>query len=66
MGKKVIILDHNTISVHVFKFDSDIYDEDDIVRFLDDVNLKYDLNLKEDECSWMFADNSLKIKIHSA
>lgn len=61
--EKIIILDNNSMAVHVFPFDTNIYDTEDMYQFYDDINDKYSLNLKDSECSWMLVKN-LKIEIH--
>lgn len=61
--KKIIILDFNSTVTHVFDFDENTDDSNNIVDFLDGVNNKYDLYLKESECQWMIVEE-LKLEIH--
>lgn len=62
--KKIIILDLSTTSVHVFNYDSNIFDANVIVDFFDYINNNYeDINLKESQCSWMIVD-TVDIKVY--
>lgn len=61
--KKIIILDFNSTVTHVFDFNENLYNSEEIQDFLDAINNEYDLYLKESECQWMITDE-LKLKIH--
>lgn len=61
--KKIIILDFNSTVTHIFDFNENIYNNEEIQDFLDAINSEYDLYLKESECQWMITDE-LKLKIH--
>lgn len=63
--KQVIVLDFATGDVHIFPFDENEFDTEDIVDFFDAVNEEYDLYLKEGECQWMFSsEDKLTITTH--
>jgi len=61
--KKIIILDFSTAEVHIFPFDENIYSNDDIINFFNDMNEEGDYNFKESQCQWMIVDE-LKLEIH--
>lgn len=60
---KIIVLDNSTGSVHVFPFDKNVYDTEDLSEFYDHVNEFFQLSLSDSECSWMIVLD-LKISIH--
>lgn len=49
--KKIIILDHSTGTTYIADYDENVSDV--IEDYLDYINEKYDLSLKESECSYM-------------
>jgi hypothetical protein len=59
--KKIIILDFESGEVHVFNYDSNIFE--DFSDFVIVINEEYDLNLREKNCQWMIIDD-LNIMIH--
>ena len=61
--KKIIVLDYSYCVTHIFDFDENLYDSDDIQAFYDVVNEKYNLGLKESECEWMSVEN-VEIEYH--
>lgn len=54
--KKLIVLDQATTKVYIFQFDENIWDTTAIQDFFDEVNNRYNLLLKEGECSWMISE----------
>ena len=54
--KKLIVLDQATTKVYIFQFDENIWDTAAIQDFFDEVNNRYNLLLKEGECSWMISE----------
>ena len=66
--KKIIILDNNSLEVHIFDFDTQAFGGDgeediDIQVFYDEVFSFYGIEIKDSECSWMLVDK-IKIEIH--
>ncbi len=59
--KKIIILDFESGEVHVFNYDSNIFE--DFSDFVIVINEEHDLNLREKNCQWMIVDD-LNIQIH--
>ena len=59
--KKIIILDFESAEVHVFNYDSNIFE--DFSDFVIVINEEHDLNLREKNCQWMIVDD-LNIQIH--
>lgn len=57
--KKIIILDFSTSKVHIFPFDTFIYDDGEHFISKDD----YQLGFTESNCQWMIV-NELTIQIH--
>lgn len=49
--KKIIILDHSTGITYILDYEEAIYGE--FQSYLDYINEKYDLSLRESECSYM-------------
>lgn len=52
--KKIIILDFTTGDVHIFNYDSNIYE--DFSDFIEFINKEYGLSLKENQCNYMVVD----------
>ena len=63
--QKIIILNQNNSSIHVFDFDDMAWDLDkrDIQDFYDYINDVYGYAFQDDECSYMLV-NDLNIQIH--
>ena len=62
--QKIIILNQQNGSIHVFDFDEDLWDlnERDIQDFYDSLNME-EYGFQDDECSYMLVDE-LSIQIH--
>jgi len=61
--KTIVILDTTCSDVHVFRFDTNEFDENDISYFIEAVNEEYDLDLDQSNCEWMIRDE-ITIKYH--
>jgi hypothetical protein len=63
--QKIIILNQQNWSIHVFDFDEDLWDlnERDIQEFYDSLNIYDEYEFQDDECSYMLVDE-LNIQIH--
>ncbi len=63
MKKTIVILDTTCSDVHVFRFDTNEFDENDVSYFFEAINEEYDLDLDESNCQWMIRDE-ITIKYH--
>lgn len=61
--KKIIVLDVSSGDTHIFSYDEERYEEEDIDIMFDAFNEAFDLDLKTSECSWMFVD-TVNILVH--
>lgn len=62
---KIIILNQNDGSVHIFNFNLKLKELDnfEIIDFYNEINKEFGLHLKDSECSYMITDN-LNIQIY--
>jgi hypothetical protein len=58
---KIIILNFEDASVHIFDYDNQAYD--DALDFFEVINEEEGYNFKEQNCEWMIVKD-LKIEIH--
>ena len=63
--QKIIILNQQNGSIHVFDFDEDLWDlnERDIQEFYDYLSFNHGFSFRDSECSYMLVDE-LSIQIH--
>jgi hypothetical protein len=59
--KKIVILDFSTAEVHVFSYDSNVWDSGE--DFFAGLAETTEHNFSESNCQWMILDE-LKIQIH--
>lgn len=60
MKQKIIILDFETGTTHIFDYDSSYHDAEE---FFEDVNERLGYNFSSKNCEYMIVDN-LTIEIH--
>lgn len=61
--KKIIVLDGENQITHIFDFDDQVFDEEEIEVFFQEVHMAFGMPLKESECSWMVVEQ-VKIEMH--
>ena len=61
--QKIIILDFSTAEVHVFNFDSNVFEDGE--DFISQANDHYGIDLREQDCQWLITnDSELNITFH--
>ena len=56
-NEKIIIMDYNTQEVHIFKYDSNVWEDGE--DFLKDHYSEHGRTFREKECSWMIVNLEL-------
>lgn len=54
MGERIIILDFATAEVHIFNYDSNVYEDGE--HFLKEQHSEHGRTFRKEDCQWMVVD----------